>query len=514
MTRMLISILNRGVNAGVTERVGAGFKAAFINVICAPVMRLTAIVIVTGTVAQPLYAQQDAPAGQDAIQALASLDRSAPTQVELPSLPELFARALENDAALSRQRFELAATREEIPMSRSQLLPQISATGGYLWQDSTNIQTSPDDFGLDQPAQRPGEIEENYWQVQLQQPLFSMERWRGVDVANAQVSAAELQLAVVERDLALQVSEAYIQAYLATQRLGLLESQQDSLELQVRQAQRAFDLGIGNRIDLLEAQSRLDQTISEAVLAENELDNARSTLERLTGILPEFRGLAVGELSNVNLQNDWGRQDEWLSRTGQNLDVLLARQEQRITEADASTRRAGYYPEVNLNLSYSDRQSDDTLRESKDYRASVEMSVPIYRGGYTMASVRQGERRIDASQAAFDNQLNLVSQDVRQRLRALTGHVRRMEALKQAIISSQLFLDAAERGEQLGLRDLVDVLDARASLYDQRIQYVNTIGEYALDSLALQSAVGDLDSADLSDVMQLLISLTDLTAAT
>jgi len=312
----------------------------------------------------------------------------------------------------------------------------------------------------------------------------------------------------VERDLALQVSEAYIQAYLASQRLGLLESQQESLELQVRQAQRAYDLGVGDRINLLEAQSRLDQAISDAVLAENELDNALSTLERLTGTLPEFRGLAVGELSEVTLQNEWGSQDEWIARTGQNLDVLLARQEQRISEADASTRRAGYYPELNLNLSYSDRQSDDQLRESEDYRASVEMSVPIYRGGYTTANVRQGERRIDASQAAFDNQRNLAVQEVRQRLRSLNGHVRRIEALKQAIASGELFLEAAERGEQLGLRDLVDVLDARASLFDQRIQYVDTIGEYALDSLALQSAVGELSSDDLSGVMNLLASLT------
>ncbi|MGO2148839.1 TolC family protein, partial [Halomonas sp.] len=131
-------------------------------------MHLTVAAAVAGMVTQPLYAQQDTLAEPEAMEALASLDQPAPTQVELPSLPELFARALEHDAALSRQRYELAATREEIPMSRSQLLPQISATGGYLWQDSTNIQTSPDDFGLDKPAQRPGEIEETYWQVQLQ----------------------------------------------------------------------------------------------------------------------------------------------------------------------------------------------------------------------------------------------------------------------------------------------------------------------------------------------------------
>jgi len=476
--------------------------------------RTVPLALTISLIASPLYAQQDMPAGGTAMEELAALEQATRSPAALPSLPALFGRALEHDADLSRQRYELEATREEIPMARSQLLPQVSATGGYLWQDSTNIQTSPDDFGLDQPAQRPGEIEENYWQVQLRQPLFSLERWRGMDVADAQVNAAELQLAVVERDLALQVSEAYVQAYLASQRLGLLESQQESLELQVRQAQRAYDLGVGDRINLLEAQSRLDQAISDAVQAENELDNALSTLERLTGTLPEFRGLAIGELSEVSLNSEWGAQDDWLARTGQNLDVLLARQEQRISEADASTRRAGYYPEVNLNLSYSDRTSDDVLRESEDYRAGVEMSVPIYRGGYTTANVRQGEKRINASQAAFDNQRNLAGQEVRQRLRSLNGHVRRIEALKQAIASSQLFLEAAERGEQLGLRDLVDVLDARASLYDQRIQYVDTIGEYALDSLALQSAVGELGSDDLGNVMTLLLSLTDLTATT
>ncbi|MEA2120108.1 TolC family outer membrane protein [Halovibrio sp. HP20-59] len=460
--------------------------------------------------AQQEHTQQDVPADTQAMAEYAALDQAGSSSRQLPSLPELFARALENDAELSRQRYELEATREEIPMARSQLLPQISATGGYLWQDSTNIQTSPDDFGLDQQATRPGEIEENYWQLQLQQPLFSLERWRGMDVADAQVSAAELELAVVEQDLALQVAEAYVQAYLAAQRLGLLESQQESLELQVRQASRAFDLGVGNRVDLLEAQSRFDQAISDAVEAENELDNALSELERLTGITPRFRDVAtLGELANLALKSDFGRQEEWLARTGQNLNVLLAQGEQQITQADTSTRRAGYYPEVNLNLSYSDRVSDDELRESEDYRASVEVSVPIYRGGYTNASVRQGEKRIEAGQAAVDNEHNLAVQEVRTRLRSLNGGVRRLEALTQAIESSQLFLDAAERGEQLGLRDLVDVLDARASLYDQRIQYVDVVGEYALDRLALKTAVGELSSNDLADIMALLSSMLD-----
>ena len=453
---------------------------------------------------------QEAPlADEQAMAELAALSQAENTQAgPLPSLPQLFERALQHDTALSRQRYELEATQQEVPMARSQLLPQVSASGGYLWQDSTNIQTDPEGFGLDQPAQRPGEFDETFWRLNLQQPLFSLERWRSVERADAQVSAAELEVALVERDLALQVSEAYINAYLASRTLGLLEAQQEALELQSRQAQRAFDLGVGDRINLLEAQSRYDQALADAVLAENELADALSELERLTGVMPDFSGTVLGNLQAASIRDDWGDEQSWLAGVGNNLDVLRALAERQIGESDTRVRRSGYFPELNLNLSYSDRESDDELRTSEDYTASVELSMPLYRGGYTTANVRQGELRTRASQEAVDNARNLAAQEVRRRLRSLNGNVRRLEALGRAIESSELFLAAAERGEQLGLRDLVDVLDARASLYDQRIQFVDTIGNYALDRLALQSAVGALGSEDLDAIMSLLATIS------
>ncbi|WP_151442977.1 TolC family protein [Halomonas lysinitropha] len=474
--------------------------------------RLTLLLMLASTPALGQSTQDDVPADEAAIEALAELEAQeqsdASSSVDLPSLPGLFARALDNDADLARQRLELEAVEQEEPLARSQLLPQLTASGGYLWQDSTNIQTEPDDFGLDQEATRPGEIEEQYWRVQLEQPLFSLERWRGMGRADAQVSAAELDLALVERDLALKVSEAYVNAYLASRTLGLLEAQQESLELQVRQANRAYELGVGDRINLLEAQSRFDQSIADTVEAENDLDDALSELERLTGVRPAFEGHRLGNLNAVDIEGDLGNGQDWLERIVQNLDVQRAAAERKINDQDTSVRRGGYFPEINLNLSYSDRVSDDELRESEDYRANVEVSMPLFRGGYTVASVRQGELRTAASQKALDNQRNLAAQEVRQRLRSLDGNERRLEALGQAIESSELFLEAAERGEQLGLRDLVDVLDARASLYDQRIQFVDTLGNFVLDRLALESAVGDLGREDLERSMDLLMRIT------
>jgi len=446
-------------------------------------------------------------------------DEAAPVVDEdaaLPSLPRLFALALQNDADLTSQRFEAEAAAQDVPMAQAALKPQIQASAGYVYQESDNYYTdnpaySPDNElggNDDYEARYQGTTRDQTWQVQLSQSLFSLERWRKVGKAEAQSDAAELKVAVGERDLALQVAEAYLDAFLASRKLGLLDSKQESLNLQVKQASRAYDLGVGNRIDLLEAQSRLDQAVADTVSAQNELDNALSLLERLTGELPRFSGATLGDLGELTLPGGWDDADPWLERTLNNVEVALGKQQMKVADAETDVRRAGHYPELDLTLGYSDRDSNDPFRESKDASANLRLSVPLYEGGYTSASVRQGELSQQAAQASYTNALNLARQEVRQRLRGLRGDERQIEALKRSIESSNLFLQAAEKGEQLGLRDLVDVLDARADLYDLRIQFVEVVRQYLLDRLNLQAAVGDLGTQDLIDTMALLSRVT------
>lgn len=434
----------------------------------------------------------------------------------LPSLPGLFQRALEHDADLSQQRYQLEATRQDVPKAQAGLLPQIDASASYTYQESDNYYTDNPSYdpanervNPEYEARYQGRTKDKVWQVQLTQPLFSVERWRQVDKAEAQSDAAELKLAVGERDLALKVSEAYLDAFLASRKQGLLESKRKSLKAKSRQAQRSYDLGVGDRINVLEAQSRLDQATADQVQAENELSNALSDLQRLTGRLPDFGAPTLGDLKSANFETGWDDTETWVERAKTNLQVQLAQAQRRAAQADTDVRRAGHYPELNLNVSYSDRSSNDPFRESQDTSASLQLSLPIYQGGYTSADVRQGELSAQASRAAVTNQLNLAQQEARKRLRSLAGDVRQLEALQQSIESSRLFLSAAEKGEQLGLRDLVDVLDARAELYDLRIQFVETVRQYLLDDLNLQAAAGDLGTPDMVDAMSLLTRITD-----
>ncbi|MGO1626928.1 MAG: hypothetical protein ACTHXI_07505, partial [Halomonadaceae bacterium] len=86
---------------------------------------LTLAVALAGLMASaPLYAQTAAPAtddvkaGEQAMAEFSALEQATGERAPatLPSLPGLFAKALDNDADLSRQRYELEATREEVPI--------------------------------------------------------------------------------------------------------------------------------------------------------------------------------------------------------------------------------------------------------------------------------------------------------------------------------------------------------------------------------------------------------------
>lgn len=414
----------------------------------------------------------------------------------LPSMSELIALALDNDAGLAARRLDGESVEQEVPMARSRLLPRLEASASYRYTDADNIYTdNPKDYPDEVYDDRiSGRTRDTSWQVRLTQPLFDLERWRQLGKAQAQADAATLEVAVAQRDLAVTVIETYLDAYQASRRVGLLMAQRESLTLQQRQAQRAYDLGLGDRINLLESQARLDQALADQTAAENDLSVAISDLERLTGTTAAFAPTLIAPPATFEADPETRPQLLLLARTANNADVQLAAQREQISRRETDVRGAGRYPKLDLVVDYSDLQSNDALRTSRDLSAGVEMNVALYQGGYTTANIRQGELGALASAASLDNERRLAQQEVRKRLRGLQGNLRQIEALQRSIGSGSLFVQAAERGEALGLRDLVDVLDARASLYDLRIRYIDTLCDYLRNRTHLMAATGELDT--------------------
>ena len=87
---------------------------------------------------------------------------------------------------------------------------------------------------------------------------------------------------------------------------------------------------------------------------------------------------------------------------------------------------------------------------------------------------------------------------------SVTSGVAQIKALEAALISGQSSLDSSKLGQEVGVRTLVDVLNALQQLITTRRDYAQVIYAYAINVLKLKAAAGTLTDEDLVYVNQWL----------
>jgi outer membrane protein len=79
-----------------------------------------------------------------------------------------------------------------------------------------------------------------------------------------------------------------------------------------------------------------------------------------------------------------------------------------------------------------------------------------------------------------------------------------VQALQQALVSSQSVLDATKTGQSVGVRTNLDVLNAQQQLFATRRDLYQAEYNYLVSQLRLKAATGDLTEAGVSAVNQAL----------
>jgi outer membrane protein len=98
-----------------------------------------------------------------------------------------------------------------------------------------------------------------------------------------------------------------------------------------------------------------------------------------------------------------------------------------------------------------------------------------------------------------------VAQDARVAYLDYTTGIARIEALKQALLSTKLQLESTKLGLEVGVRTAVDVLDAEKLLAEARKSMLGAINDSILAKFQLQAVTGRLIEADLVVINDLFV---------
>ena len=437
---------------------------------------------------------------------LVALFAFGPLAASANSLLDIYQLALKNDAQLKADTAAYEAGQEYRALNRAGLLPQINASASYVKneRDITNNLNTSTDAGNDS---RTGSIdtEQTGWGISLTQPLFDMAAWYTYQQGAKLSEQAEAQFGADQQSLIVRTAEAYFNVLRAVDTLETAVAEENALSHQLDQAKQRFDVGLTAITDVHEAQAAYDSAQAATLEARGNVDISYEALTVLTGAANDQISPLAENFPVVNPAP--ANRHEWVEFSLKNNYALkAARLNAEAADDVAKAARSGHLPTVTASVGYNESYNDDTtygLPEDYDTdgtSVNVTLNVPIFSGGYTSARRRQALAQANQAEELFNSAERNTIQSTRALHLSVTTGVARVQARKQAIISSQSSLEATRSGYEVGTRNLVDVLLAQRQLFQARRDYSTALYDYIINTIQLREVAGMLTPQDVQNV--------------
>lgn len=381
---------------------------------------------------------------------------------------------------------------------RAGLLPQVQA--GYIRSRVTGDITQPNLLG--QRVSSGVSYDSSNAYIQLQQPLLHYGRYAGYRRGVAMADAGNATFMVRRQEMGSTLATAYFNVLLARDQRVLQSARVAALTERHAGLQALYARDAGSLTAVQETAARLAVARADEIAAQDELLVAARELQSMLGVEPKsIAGLGgdfpLGPPQPADLE-------QWLVRAGtNNASVQAAREAVNVARAEMDQAKSEYWPTMSLVASYSNADSENlsTLSQrSNTFMVGIQVSIPIFTGGYTTANVARAREVYRQRQHELAAAREKALADAARQYSNVVNGAERIRALKSAVASSELSVEAAQKAFSYGVGSNLDVLDEQDVLFEARSQLTQARLEYLLAQLQLERVAGELDSGDFDSV--------------
>lgn len=441
-----------------------------------------------------------------------------PATADAASLLEIYQQALQSDPQIHEAEARRLAALEAKPQARGVLLPQISASGGWATTDDSGTRFSD---VLNSDIYSETDADSTQWTVSLTQTLFRWDQLINLKRADKVVTRAEAIREAAQQDLIIRVAQRYFDVLAQEDLLTSIHADRLAIARQLEQAKQRFEVGLIAITDVQESQAAYDQSVADEIGAKRSLATAREFLREITGEYVSNLSAPKEDFPlrtpNPNSERDWV--DLSLA---QNLNLVASRLDEKLARDEISFRRSGHYPTLDLEVRTGNRSSDGDgttiglppdpnepipSQFDNDFDSdsiSLQLNVPLFTGGGTSSRVREAVYLHRASREQLQRVTRETERQARDAYLGVLAEISRVQALKQAVASSQTALEATQAGFDVGTRTIVDVLNSQFALYAAKTNYERSRYAYIMNALQLKEAAGTLAVQDLEEIDQWL----------
>jgi outer membrane protein len=343
----------------------------------------------------------------------------------------------------------------------------------------------------------------------LQVNLFSWSNWIALKQSSATVAQGEANYAAAQEDLVARVATQYFAVLAAVDTLAAQQSALQSVQRQLEQAERRFEVGLIAVTDVQIARAARDSSAAAVIAARRIESSAEEQLRAITG--EKYQLLARPSDNMPLLTPDPASEDTWVSTAlSQNSLLTANRLAADIARDGYLTAIGGHLPIITASASRTWNlentgaatvtQANGLPTDTRDIVWSLGVTVPIFSAGATQSRVRQANYTWKAAQAGYERSLRQTEQQARDAYQGVISQIAQVGALRQAVQSNQISLQATEAGYEVGTKTAIDVLTARQNLVNAQTSYAQARYSYLNNIVSLRQAAGNLDRATIAQI--------------
>jgi outer membrane protein len=416
--------------------------------------------------------------------------------------------AIKSDPQIRQAEANRRASREARPQAWSALLPQISGTLART-QDKQDG-TQPEFTGsIAEAVPYTLNSTAKGWSLNLRESLFSWSNWMAVKQADKEVAQAEATYLAAQQNLILRVAQAYFNVLSALDGLEANQASLEAISRQLDQANKRFEVGLIAITDVQEAKAARDTAAAAVIAAKRTLATAGDQLSEITG--QKYDSLnKPGEDMPLNTPEP-ANEDRWVTVSlDQNVSLLSSRLAADIARENVKIAFGGHLPTLDLLASKSRTTTDANeafqgtpfgLNSAlNDRQYTLQVTVPLFSGGFTQSKVRQAQFEWIAAKEGVVQSSRATERQARDAYLGVISGIARVQALRQALESSQTALKATEAGYEVGTRTAVDVLNSRRTLVQAQTDYAVSRYDYIVSIIQLRLAAGNLANNDVTEI--------------
>lgn len=413
----------------------------------------------------------------------AALQGSAPL-----ALPDVVREARLHSAEVRMARDEYQAAKARVGQQASRQRPQIGFVGSATrFDDKSEVS-----FGGQTMEVLPDHTET--LSLQLDQILdFSGQVGASVSQARLFALASEFALASTTADADLVATTAYYDLLRSDQSVRVAQSAVDAYREQLKVNTKLYEGGVGQKIDVLRAQSQVADAERELVRRQNDRNAAKSRLNDLLGRpLDAETKLAESDATAKDAAESLDRAHLIEAAQNRRTEALTAETEVRAAEKGIKLARSSSEPRFSVGLAgnYYPTTSFQYVRQST-VALTFGVSIPISDGGLAKDRVREARSLVDIAKAREDRVRRDIALQVQTAALDVETARKRLDAATIAFNAATAARALAQQRYEAQVGLYLEITDAQAALTQAEAARVDAAYDLLTAQARLTRAMGE-----------------------